>query len=113
MLVPSKVDDSDSEATFDVPRGSPSESATQMQVPSKTTRVGRELPLGDPPNRQQEKPRLLSGLLIHELQGKLHLARSLRLQDMVERRRTDVAVGQPEVGAVQNVKQLSAKLELF
>jgi hypothetical protein len=54
-----------------------------------------------------------SDLLIHELQRKLHLARSLRLKDMVERWRTDVAVGQPEVRAVQDVKQLSAELELL
>src|SRR3984957_2462725 len=54
-----------------------------------------------------------SELLIHELQRKLHLARSLRLKDMVERWRTDVAVGQPEVRAVQDVKQLCTELELL
>ena len=54
-----------------------------------------------------------SDLLIHELQCKLHLAWSLRFKDMVERWRADVAVGQPEVRAVQDVKQLSAELELL
>src|SRR5580698_6151338 len=51
--------------------------------------------------------------LKQELQRKLHLARRLRRKDMVERRRTDVAVGQPEIGAVQEVKQLRAELQLF
>src|SRR5580698_2054949 len=51
--------------------------------------------------------------LKQELQRKLHLARRLRRKDMVERRRTDVAVGQPEIRAVQEVKQLRAELELF
>ena len=32
-------------------------------------------------------------VLEHELQRKLHLPRSVRLKDMVECRRTDVAVG--------------------
>src|SRR6202041_3846656 len=32
---------------------------------------------------------------------------------MVERRRTDVTVRQPEIGAVQYVKQLRAELQLF
>ena len=54
-----------------------------------------------------------SDLLIHKLQRKLHLARSLRLKDMVERWRADVAIGQSEVRAVQDVKQLSAELELL
>ena len=49
-------------------------------------------------------------LLVHELQRELHLARRFRLKDMVERWRTDVAVGQPEVRAVQDVKQLRAEL---
>jgi hypothetical protein len=51
-----------------------------------------------------------SALLIHELQRKLHLARSTRRKDIVECRRTDVAVGQTEVRAVQDVKQLRAEL---
>jgi hypothetical protein len=50
-------------------------------------------------------------LLKQKLQRKLHLARRLRLKDMVERRRTDVTVGQPEICAVQDVKQLRAKLQ--
>ena len=49
-------------------------------------------------------------LLVHELQRELHLAWRFRLKDMVERWRTDVAVGQPEVRAVQDVKQLRAEL---
>ena len=52
-------------------------------------------------------------LLEHELQRKLHLARSPRRKDMVECRRTDVAVRQKEVRAVQDVKQLRAELELL
>jgi hypothetical protein len=32
---------------------------------------------------------------------------------MVERRRTDITVGQPEIRAVQDVKQLRAELQLF
>jgi hypothetical protein len=54
----------------------------------------------------------LSLLLELILQRKLHLARSLRRKDMVERRRTDVTVGQPKIGAVQDVKQFRAELQL-
>jgi hypothetical protein len=49
-------------------------------------------------------------LLKHKLQRKLHLARRIRLKDIVECRRTDVAVGQMKVRAVQDVKQLRAEL---
>jgi hypothetical protein len=55
---------------------------------------------------------ICSDLLKHELQGKLNLAWSLRRKDMVERWRTDVAVGQSKVRAVQDVEQLRAELEL-
>src|ERR1700758_508029 len=55
---------------------------------------------------------ILLDVLIHELQCKLHLARSPRFKDMVECRRTDVAVGQKEVRTVQNVKQLRAELKM-
>ena len=51
--------------------------------------------------------------LKHKLQRKLHLARSPGREDVVECRRTDVAVGQLEVCAIQDVKQLRAELELF
>jgi hypothetical protein len=44
--------------------------------------------------------------LKQELQREVHPARRLRLKDMVERGRTDVRVGQPEICAVQHVKQL-------
>src|SRR5579862_5351026 len=53
-----------------------------------------------------------SDLLIHKLQRKLHLARSVRGKDIVECRRTDVAIRQPEVRAVHDVKQLRAELDL-
>src|SRR6516165_4746950 len=53
------------------------------------------------------------GPLKHELQRKLHLARSLRRENIVECRRTDVGVGQSKVRAVQDVKQLGAELELL
>src|SRR5580698_6378369 len=52
-------------------------------------------------------------MLKHKLQRKLHLARSLCRKDMVECWRTDVAVGQIEVRAVQDVKHLRAELELL
>jgi hypothetical protein len=52
-------------------------------------------------------------LLVHELQCKLHLAGSIRLKDVVECRRTDVAIRQMEVRAVEDVEQLGAELELL
>src|SRR5579884_13965 len=51
-------------------------------------------------------------LLKHELQRELYLARSFRFEDMVEGRRTDIRVGQSEVRAVQDIKQLRSELEL-
>ena len=52
-----------------------------------------------------------SGLLVHELQRELHLAGSPRFKNVVECRRTDVAVGQPEIGAVEDIKQFGAELQ--
>src|SRR5512141_40902 len=51
-------------------------------------------------------------ILVHELQPELNQAWSLRCQDVIERRRTDVAVRQPEVRMIQDVKELGAELKL-
>ena len=55
----------------------------------------------------------IRGRLIHELQRKLHLARRPRREDMVECRRTDVAVGQPEVRVIQEIEELRPELEFL
>src|SRR6185503_3529119 len=52
-------------------------------------------------------------LLEHELQRKLHLPRIFSCEDMIEARRTDIAVGQPEVSTVEEIKQLCSELELL
>ena len=89
---------------------------TYRSTPFKFLRLGNSAGSSVPPTAlfSADIPTSIrSDLLIHELQCKLHLAWSLRFKDMVERWRADVAVGQPEVRAVQDVKQLSAELELL
>src|SRR5579859_1789478 len=54
-----------------------------------------------------------AGGLIDEFQRKLYLARSLGRQDVVECRRTNIAIRQPEIRAIQNVEQLRTELELL
>ena len=56
---------------------------------------------------------LHSNLLIHELQRELHQAWRLRRKNVVECRRTDVAVRQPEIRVVQDIEQFRAELQLF
>ena len=90
-------------------------SETGFQVTSRCLTATRGVNPGDlhrPAGHTRVKGRG-KRLLEHELQRKLHLARSLRLKDMVERRRTDVTVRQPEIRPVQEVKQLRAELQLF
>src|SRR5579872_4809574 len=48
-----------------------------------------------------------------ELQGQLNQPGRLGGQNLVECWRTDVAVGQPEVSVIQEVKELGAELELL
>ena len=48
-----------------------------------------------------------------EFQGQLNDARRQRGLNLVERRRTDVAVGQAEVGMIENVEEFDAELEVF
>src|SRR5579884_1777998 len=50
--------------------------------------------------------------LVHKLQCKLYLAGCLGRQNVVKSRRTDIAVREPEVCAVQDIEHLRSELKL-
>lgn len=51
--------------------------------------------------------------LEQEFQRELNLPCRLRRLDLIESGRTDVAVGQPEIGVIEDVKEFRAELKFF
>src|SRR5215467_4140242 len=80
-----------------------------MQLLASAGRFGS----GDWTMRGQLEDAAPARCLEHELHSELDQSWRFGRQDLVEGRRTDVAIGQAEIRVVQEVEKLSTELEFF